>query len=52
MLVEKRAVGRSRNRWDYNIKITLSKIVLDDAKWMDLNQDHEKWWVLVSVAFN
>jgi hypothetical protein len=38
--------GRSRTRWEDDIKMVLMEIGCDDRRWMVLDQDHVQWWIL------
>jgi hypothetical protein len=49
---EKRPLGRSRRRWEDNIKIYLKEIVLEDVDWIHLAQDRDQWWAVVNMAMN
>jgi hypothetical protein len=40
-------LGRKGSAWKYNIKIVLKEIGLEDADWIRLAQDMEKWFVLL-----
>jgi hypothetical protein len=48
----KRPLGRSRCRWEDNIKIDLREIGIDGANWIHLAQDRVQWWACVNTAMN
>jgi hypothetical protein len=35
----RRPLGRPRRRWEYNIKMDLREIAIDEANWIRLAQD-------------
>ena len=48
----KRPLGRQRRRWEDNIKIDLEEVGRGCGDWMELAQDRERWWYLVSTVMN
>jgi hypothetical protein len=46
----KRPLGRPRCRWKDNINMDLQGVGCGD--WMELAQDRERWWALVSTVKN
>ena len=48
----KRPLGRPRRRWEDNIKRDLQEIGRGFGDWMELAQDRDRWWALVSTAMN
>ena len=48
----KRPLGRPRLRWDDNIKIYLQELGRGCEDWMELAQDRDWWWALVSTVMN
>ena len=48
----KRPLGRPRRRWEDNIKMDLEEVGSGCGDWMDLAQDRDRWWVLVSTVMN
>ena len=47
----KRQLERPRCRWEDNIKMDL-EVGRGYGDWMELAQDRDRWWVLVSTAMN
>ena len=56
LLVEKsdgkRPLGRPRRRWDDNIKMDLQVVRRGYGDWMELAQDRDRWWAIVSTVMN
>ena len=48
----KRPLGRPRCRWDGNIKMDLQEVGRGFGNWMELAQDMDRWWALVSTVMN
>ena len=48
----KRPLGRSRRRWENNIKMDLYKVGGGSGDWMELAQDRDRWWARVSTVMN
>jgi hypothetical protein len=48
----KRPLGRSRRRWEDNIKIDLREIGLDGANWIQLVQERVRWRAFVNTVMN
>ena len=48
----KRPLGRSRRRWEDNIKMDLQEVEGGCEDWMDLAQDRDRWRALVSTVMN
>jgi hypothetical protein len=46
----KRPLGRPRRRWDYNIKMDLREIGIDEANWIRLAQDRGQWRTFVNTV--
>jgi hypothetical protein len=42
----KRALGKSRHRWDDNIKMDLKETEWEGVDKMYLAQDRDQWWAL------
>jgi hypothetical protein len=48
----KRPLGRSRRRWEDNIKLDLMDIGIDGANWIQLAQDRVQWRTFVNTVIN
>jgi hypothetical protein len=48
----KRSLRRPRRRWEYNIKMDLQEVGGGCGEWMELAQDRDRWWALVSTVMN
>jgi hypothetical protein len=48
----KRPLGRTRRRWENNIKMDLREIGWRDMDWIDLAQDRGQWRALVNMVMN
>ena len=48
----KRQLGRTRPRWESNIKINFQKLGCGVMDWIDLAQNRDSWWVLVNAVMN
>ena len=48
----KRPMGRPRRRWEGNIKMDLQEVGGGFWDWMELAQDRDRWWALVSMVMN
>jgi hypothetical protein len=48
----KRPLGRTRHRWEDNIKIYLQEEGCGGMDWIDLAKDRDRWRVLVSTVMN
>jgi hypothetical protein len=44
----KRPLGRSRHRWEDNIKMDLQKVGCGGMAWTELAQDRDRWRALVT----
>jgi hypothetical protein len=45
-------LGRSRRRWEDNIKMDLLEIGWGGVDWIGLAQDRDKWRALVNAVMN
>jgi hypothetical protein len=45
-------MGRPRRRWEDNIMMELQDVGGGYGDWMELAQDRERWWALVSTVMN
>jgi hypothetical protein len=48
----KRPFWRPRHRWEDNIKMDLQEVGGSCGHWMELAQDRDRWWALVSTGRN
>ena len=48
----KRLLGRSRRRWEDNIRMDLEEIGISAGNWVDSAQDSNYWRALVNAALN
>jgi hypothetical protein len=48
----KRPLERSRHRWEDNIEMDLQEVGVGCGDWMELAQDRDRWWALVSAVRN
>ena len=48
----KRPLGRSRHRWDDNIKMDLQEVGCESMDWIKLAQDRDRWREVVNTVMN
>ena len=48
----RRPLGRSRRRWEDNIKMDLQDVGRGCGEWMEVAQDRNRWRALVSTVMN
>jgi len=48
----KRPLGRTRHRWEYNIKMDLQEVGAGCEDWMELAHDRDRWRTRVSTVMN
>jgi hypothetical protein len=48
----KRPIGRSRHRWEENIRMDLHEVGWEEMDWIDLAQDRDRWCALGNVVMN
>jgi hypothetical protein len=48
----KRPLGRSRLRWEDNIKLDLREMGIDGSNWIQMAQDMVQWWAFVNPVMN
>ena len=49
---EMRQLGRPRRGWEDNIKMDLQEVGGGCGDWMELAQDRDRWWAVVSTVRN
>jgi len=48
----KRPLGRTRHRWEDNIKMDLQEVGCWGMDWIELAQDRDRWRALVKAVIN
>jgi hypothetical protein len=48
----RRPLGRTRRRWEDNIKMDLGEIGFGDVDWINLARDKDRWRALVNTEMN
>jgi len=48
----KRPLGRTRRRWEDNIKVDLQEVGCRSMDWIKLGQDRDRWRALVNEVMN
>ena len=48
----KRPLGRSRRRWEDNIKVDLQEEGCEGVDWIDVTQDRDSWRALLNTVMN
>jgi hypothetical protein len=48
----KRPLGRTRRRWEDNVKMDLNEVGCGGMDWIKLAQDRERWRALVNAVMN
>ena len=48
----KKPLGRSRRRWENNIKMDLREVGCDPGDWIDLAEDRDQWLAYVRPVIN
>ena len=51
-LRERDHMGRPERRWEDNIKMDLQEVECGGMDWIELTQDRDRWWALVSAVMN
>ena len=51
-LEEKRPLGRTRRRWEDNIKVDLEEVECGGMDWIELAQDRDRWRAVVNAVMN
>ena len=50
--VGKRPLGRTKRRWEDNIKMDLQEVGCEGMDWIDVSQDRNRWQALVNAVIN
>jgi len=45
-------LGRSRRRWEDNIKLDLQEVECWSMDWLELTQDRDRWRALMNAVMN
>ena len=48
----KRPLGRPTRRWEDNIKMDLQEVRCGGVDYIELVQDRDRWWALVTAVTN
>ena len=48
----KRPLGKTRRRWEDNIKMDLKEVGCGGMDWIELAQDRDRWRALVNAVMN
>jgi len=48
----RRLLGRSRRRWEDNIKMDLQEVGCGNMDWIDLAEDRDRWRAFVTAVMN
>jgi hypothetical protein len=48
----KRPLGRSRRKWEDNIKMDLEEVVCGGMDWIELAQNRDRWRALINAVMN
>jgi hypothetical protein len=49
---KKKPIGRTRRRWEDNIKVDYQEVKCGVMDWIDLAQDRNRWRTLVNAVIN
>jgi len=52
VLVGKPEGRRPRRRWDDDIKMDLQEVGCGGVDWIELAQDRDRWWALLTAVMN
>ena len=48
----KRPLGRPRRRWEDNITMDLQEVGCGGVDWIELAQERDRWWAVVTAVMN
>ena len=48
----KSPLGSPRRRWEDNIKMDLQEVGYGGMDWIEMAQDRDRWWALVTAVMN
>ena len=48
----KKPLGRSRHRWEENIKLNLQEVGCEGMDWIEVAQDRDRWRTVVNAVMN
>jgi hypothetical protein len=48
----KRPVGRHSHRWENNIEMDIKDVRWEGVSWINVTQNSDKWWAVVSTVTN
>jgi len=48
----KRLLGRPRRRWEDNIEMDLQQVGCGGMGWIELAEDRDRWWAIVTAVMN
>ena len=48
----KRPVGRHNHRWEDNTEMDLKEVIWEGVSWINVTQNSDKWWAVVSTVMN
>jgi hypothetical protein len=48
----RRPLGRTRRRWEDNIKMDIREVGWEDMNWIEMAQDRDRWRALVNAVMN
>jgi hypothetical protein len=47
-----RSLGRSRRKWEDNIRTDLREVGWEGVDWIHMAQDRDQWWAVVNSTMN
>jgi hypothetical protein len=48
----KRPLGRTRRRWEDNVKVDILEVGCEGRDWIELAQDRDRWRAFVNAVMN